>query len=135
MAIFSKKENTDQATDQATDQVVLDAPTETTEPNMIDVVHSELSNKGLIVPRISEKAGRMDSLNKYIFTVYGKLNKIEVRKAVEKMYGVKIDTVNMVQVAGKNRRFGKVLGRRSGFKKAIVTLKKDSKKINIVEPT
>jgi large subunit ribosomal protein L23 len=134
MAIFSKKENTDQAADQVTDQVVSDTP-EAQAPAMIDVVNSELSNKGLIVPRISEKAGRMDALNKYMFTVYGKLNKIEVRKAVEKMYGVKIDTVNMVQVGSKERRFGRVMGKRSGFKKAIVTLKKDSKKINLVEPS
>lgn len=135
MAIFSKKDNTDDTTGQVTDQVVLDTPSETQAPTMLDVVHSELSNKGLIVPRISEKAGSIEKLNKYIFTVYGKLNKIEVRKAVEKMYGVKIDTVNMVQVAGKSRRFGRVLGQRSGFKKAVVTLKKDSKKINLVEPT
>lgn len=135
MAIFSKKDNTDDTTGQVTDQVVLDTPADTQAPSMLDVVHSELPNKGLVVPRISEKAGSIEKLNKYIFTVYGKLNKIEVRKAVEKMYGVKIDTVNMVQVAGKSRRFGRVLGQRSGFKKAIVTLKKDSKKINIVEPS
>ncbi len=135
MAIFSKKENTDQAADTSKDQVVLDTPQEQAAPAMIDVVGSELSNKGLVVPRISEKAGRMDALNKYIFTVYGKLNKIEVRKAVEKMYGVKIAQINMVQVAGKTRRFGRILGQRSGYKKAVVTLKKDSKKINIVEPS
>ncbi len=135
MAIFSKKDNTDQAADQPTDQVVLDTPETTEAPAMVNVAHSELANKGLVVPRISEKAGHMDRLNKYIFTVFGKLNKIEVRKAVEKMYGVKVANVNMIQVAGKSRRFGRIVGQRSGFKKAIVTLKKDSKKINIVEPS
>ncbi len=137
MAIFSKKENTEtKDTEQNTDQVVLDTPAKEAEaPSMIDVSNSDLSNKGLIVPRISEKAGSIEKLNKYIFSVYGKLNKIEVRKAIEKMYGVKVDGVNMVQVLGKSRRYGRIVGQRSGFKKAIVTLKKDSKKINLVEPS
>ncbi|HAG27261.1 TPA: 50S ribosomal protein L23 [Patescibacteria group bacterium] len=102
---------------------------------MLDVPHSGLGNKGLIVPRISEKAGFVDRFNQYIFTVYGKLNKIEVRRAVEKMYGVKVANVNMIQVQGKSRTFGRKVGQRSGFKKAMITLTKDSKKINIVEPT
>lgn len=134
MALFSKKENTDE--DVTVEETpVADQPTEAAAPVMLDVPHSGIGNKGLIVPRVSEKAGFVDRFNQYIFTVYGKLNKIEVRRAVEKMYGVKVANVNMVNVAGKSRRFGRVLGQRSGYKKAVVTLTKDSKKINIVEPT
>lgn len=138
MALFSKKENTEDGmtvpvtTEQTPDT---DKTTEAAAPVMLDVPHSGLGNKGLIVPRVSEKAGFVDRFNQYIFTVYGKINKVEVRRAVEKMYGVKVANVNMVTVAGKTRRFGRVLGQKSGFKKAIVTLTKDSKKINIVEPS
>lgn len=135
MALFSKKENTEDEI-KLSETPVSDQPTtEAAAPVMLDVTHSGLGNKGLIVPRVSEKAGFVDRFNQYIFTVYGKLNKVEVRRAVEKMYGVKVANVNMVIVPGKARRFGRVLGQRSGFKKAIVTLTKDSKKINIVEPT
>lgn len=134
MALFSKKENTDDEIKVET-TAPSDEPTEAAAPQMLDVAHSGIGNKGLIVPRVSEKAGFVDRFNQYIFTVYGKLNKVEVRRAVEKMYGVKVASVNMVTVAGKSRRFGRVLGQRSGFKKAVVTLTKDSKKINIVEPS
>ena len=134
MAIFSKKENTEDEI-KVEETPISDQPAEAPAPVMLDVPHSGLGNKGLIVPRVSEKAGFVDRFNQYIFTVYGKLNKIEVRRAVEKMYGVKVANVNMISVAGKSRRFGRQVGQRSGFKKAIVTLTKDSKKINIVEPT
>lgn len=134
MALFSKKENTDEEV-TVEETPVVDQTTEAAAPVMLDVPHSGIGNKGLIVPRVSEKAGFVDRFNQYIFTVYGKINKVEVRRAVEKMYGVKVANVNMINVAGKSRRFGRVLGQRSGYKKAVVTLTKDSKKINIVEPT
>ncbi|HMQ01600.1 MAG TPA: 50S ribosomal protein L23 [Candidatus Doudnabacteria bacterium] len=137
MAIFNKKENTDNQKVTVQDTPTTDEITETEAkaPQLLDVAHSGIGNKGLIVPRVSEKAGFVDRFNQYIFTVYGKLNKVEVRRAIEKMYGVKVANVNMVNVAGKKRRFGPITGQRSGFKKAIITLTKDSKKINIVEPT
>lgn len=141
MAIFTKKENTD-------DEIVVDAvaptkassddtaPAATESPKeMADVVHSGIGSKGLIVPRISEKAGMVAKFNQYIFTIHGKLNKIEVKNAVEKMYGVKIANINMIQVAGKGRQFGRTKGMRSGFKKAMITLTPESKKIDIVEPS
>lgn len=139
MAIFSKKENTDEEVNPPVggqDTPVTDAPAAENEPpKMLDVVHSGLTNKGLVVPRISEKAGYVARFNQYIFTIYGKLNKIEVKKAVEKMYGVKIANINMVQVQGKNRRFRAQRGKTSSFKKAVITLTPDSKKIDIVEPS
>ncbi|HMR55077.1 MAG TPA: 50S ribosomal protein L23 [Candidatus Doudnabacteria bacterium] len=135
MALFSKKENTEDEIKVETTTASDEPKKEAEAPAMLDVPHSGLGNKGLIVPRVSEKAGFVDRFNQYIFTVYGKLNKIEVRRAVEKMYGVKVANVNMIQVQGKSRTFGRKVGQRSGFKKAMVTLTKDSKKINIVEPS
>ncbi len=119
MAIFSKQQNTDAETSTTTNGVVIGKKGSTT----------------IVVPRLSEKSGAANKLNKYIFTVFGKMNKVELRKAVEKNYGVKIASVNMIVVAGKTRRFGRRMGKTAGFKKAIVTLTPDSKKIDLVEPS
>lgn len=132
MAIFTKKEETDKASDEviaATTPVV----TETT-PD-VALVLDPSGSRSLVVPRLSEKAGKMNALNKYVFTVYGKTNKIQARKAVEAQYGVKVATVNMITMAGRTRKFGRRTGVTSAFKKAIVTLKPGSKKIDLVEPS
>ncbi len=119
MAIFSKKENTE--------EVVAETPA------VMTIKSKALIS--LVVPRISEKAGHLNALNKYVFTVYGASNKIEVRKAVEKQYGVKVANMNMITMAGKSRRYGRRSGVTQAYKKAIVTLTKDSKKIDLVEPS
>ncbi|MBI5529939.1 MAG: 50S ribosomal protein L23 [Candidatus Doudnabacteria bacterium] len=81
----------------------------------------------LVSPRISEKAGHLVKLNKYVFKVGMGANKVEVKKAVEDAYKVKVLQVNMVINRGKQRNFGQRSGRTSSFKKAIVTLKKGDK--------
>jgi large subunit ribosomal protein L23 len=81
----------------------------------------------LVQPRISEKAGHLVNLNKYVFKVKPSANKVEVRKAVQAAYKVKVVNVNMINVKGKKRNYGRTVGRTSGFKKAIVTLKKGDK--------
>ncbi len=131
MAIFSKKENTEEAVEAT--PVTTDVVTEATPTTAIKLDAS--ASRILVVPRISEKAGKMNALNKYVFTVFGKTNKIEARKAVEALYGVKVATVNMITMAGRTRRFGRRTGTTSAFKKAIVTLKPGSKKIDLVEPS
>ena len=78
----------------------------------------------LIQPRVSEKAGHLASQNKYVFKVKTSANKIEVKKAIEGSYKVKVVQVNIVRNQGKNRTYGRASGRTSDFKKAIVTLKK-----------
>ena len=77
----------------------------------------------LIQPRISEKAGHLAKLNKYVFKVAISANKVEVKKAVEAAYKVKVTQVNIVRNLGKARNFGNRSGMTQAFKKAIVTLK------------
>ena len=77
----------------------------------------------LIQPRISEKAGHLVKLNKYVFKVAIGANKVEVKKAVEGAYKVKVTQVNIVRNLGKHRNFGNRSGRTQAFKKAIVTLR------------
>ncbi len=105
----------------------------TEEKNQEAVAGSPVAGAGLKIPsvllqpRISEKAGHLTSLNKYVFKVKTGANKVEVKKAVESFYKVKVVQVNMVRNQGKNRNFGRTTGRTSDFKKAIVTLKKGDK--------
>lgn len=139
MALFSKKENTEEV---KKDDVVIDATpakeadTTVTETTPTAITLDAKASRGLIVPRLSEKAGALDKLNKYVFTVFGrKSNKIEVKKSVEAAYGVKIARVNMITMAGKTRRFGRRYGVTQAYKKAIVTLTPNSKKIDLVEPS
>ena len=132
MAIFSKKENTEEAVEVT--PVTTDVVTEAT-PDMAIKLDASAS-RSLIVPRLSEKAGKMNAINKYVFTIFGKkTNKIEARKAVEAQYGVKVAQVNMITMAGKSRRFGRRTGVTQSYKKAIMTLKPGSKKIDLVEPS
>ncbi len=82
-------------------------------------------------PHITEKAGILADQGKYVFKVYPKANKVEVKKAVESLYGVKVEKVHMTHIAPKKRRLGRHMGWRhglkKGFKKAVVTLKKGDK--------
>ena len=75
-------------------------------------------------PLVSEKTVALGKdYNKYVFLVDNRANSQEVKKAVENIYKVKVVTVNLINQKGKVKRLGRSLGRRSDFKKAIVTVK------------
>lgn len=86
-------------------------------------------------PHITEKAGYLAEQNKYVFKVYPKANKTEIKKAVEALYETKVKKVSILRVAPKKRRVGRTEGWRGGLKKglkkAIVTLK-EGEKIEII---
>ena len=75
-------------------------------------------------PLVTEKATRLSPQNKYVFWVDTRCNKIEIRKAIENIYKVKVKSVNIISMKGKTRRirWGQV-GKTSSWKKAVVTLK------------
>jgi large subunit ribosomal protein L23 len=82
----------------------------------------------LIKPIITEKmTAQAEKLNRYGFVVAKAANKLEIKSAIEKMYGVKVDSVNTQQYVGKvktrNTTRGVAVGRVNRNKKAIVTLK------------
>lgn len=79
--------------------------------------------KVLVKPLLTEKTNKMLALNQVAFRVAKDANKIEVKKAVERVYDVHVLRVNMVSVKGKVRNFGRRSGRTSDWKKAIITLK------------
>jgi large subunit ribosomal protein L23 len=77
----------------------------------------------LLGPHVSEKSARIaESANQFVFRVRTDATSPEVKAAVELMFEVKVADVNVVNVAGKNKRFGQRLGRRQDFKKAYVRL-------------
>jgi large subunit ribosomal protein L23 len=63
-----------------------------------------------------------DATNQYNFEVHANANRIEVGRAVEKIFKVKVQSVRVMNVRGKKKRSGRVIGERSAWKKAIVTL-------------
>lgn len=78
----------------------------------------------IIEPLITEKISNLqDDENKVAFVVDRAANKIEIKNAVERKFDVKIEKVATVQMNGKLKRMGRHEGRRSNWKKAIVTLK------------
>jgi large subunit ribosomal protein L23 len=78
----------------------------------------------LRTPIITEKGAILQaSQNKYIFQVATDANKIEVKKAVEEIYNVKVTKVNLMNIRGKLKRVRSAYGRTAAWKKAIVTLK------------
>ena len=82
------------------------------------------AHRVLVRPLITEKAANFGILNKYSFVVTGQSNKLEVSKAIQAVYGVKPVAINIICVKGKAVARGRIKGRRSDLKKAIVTLKK-----------
>jgi large subunit ribosomal protein L23 len=85
------------------------------------------------VPRITEKGARLKENNNVLtFQVKINANKVQVRKAIEGIFKVKVSDVTTVRNAGKTKRVGQRVGRRSDWKKAYVTLK-PGEKIDIFE--
>lgn len=77
----------------------------------------------LLGPHVSEKAARIgEKHQQVVFRVRNDADKAQVKRAVEKMFEVKVADVQIVNVRGKLKRFGAKIGRRSGWKKAYVRL-------------
>jgi large subunit ribosomal protein L23 len=79
-------------------------------------------------PLVSEKGTLLaENANQVLFKVQPEANKIEVKKAVETLFKVKVEKVRMARYLGKVRRIGRSMGRRPDWKKAYVTLKEGDK--------
>ena len=83
--------------------------------------------KVLKEPHITEKANLLSEKNKYVFKVFPKANKIEIKKAVEELFKVKVEDVRIIKVPPKKRRLRGIEGERKGYKKAIVKIKEGQK--------
>lgn len=92
--------------------------------NMYDIIKK---------PIVSEHSMQQMADRKYTFEVDKRANKIEIRHAIEKIFGVKVSNVTTMIVLGKNKRMGVHEGKRPDYKKAIVKLTEDSKSIEFFE--
>lgn len=87
----------------------------------------------IIKPVVTERSMEAMENKRYTFKVAPKANKSEIKKAVESIFGVKVKQVNTMNITGKKKRMGANVGKRSDWKKAIVTLTEDSKEIEFFE--
>ena len=76
----------------------------------------------IIKPIITEKSSKLVEGNKYTFEVHKSANKIQIRKAVEQIFKVKVLSVNTMNVPSKPKRMGAFLGKTRSWKKAVVAL-------------
>ena len=87
----------------------------------------------IIKPIITEQSMEATDEKKYVFQVANDANKIEIKKAIEEIFGVKVEKVNTIRMEGKMKRMGVHVGRRASWKKAMVKLTADSKTIEFFE--
>ncbi len=88
----------------------------------------------ILKPVITEQSMEDTALKKYVFQVAVDANKVEIAKAVEEIFGVKVEKVNTIRMDGKKKRTGAYpVGRRASWKKAMVKLTADSKTIEFFE--
>ena len=87
----------------------------------------------ILKPVITERSMENIQMKKYTFKVANDANKVEIAKAVEELFGVKVSKVNTLHVRGHMRRQGRYEGYTRSWKKAVVTLTEDSKTIEFFE--
>lgn len=135
MGLFNKKKQNKQDEKNAEKSVKLDNDSEKLKNKEIKKVNNQEQKKKesrkhgnaykiLIKPLITEKASDLGIINKYMFEVAKNANKIETAKAIKEVYGVKPISVNIINMKGKKVRYGKTVGKKKDWKKAIITLKK-----------
>ncbi len=87
----------------------------------------------ILKPIITEASMDALQMNKYTFKVAKDANKVEIAKAVEELFGVKVAKVNTINVKGKMKRMGRYQGYRPDWKKAVVTLAEGEKTIEFFD--
>ena len=92
----------------------------------------KIAYRVIVRPQITEKAGRLNEMNQYVFRVHKNAKKQEIAQAIQELYGVKPIRVNTIKIPGKTRRLGRTTGTIPGYKKAIVTIP-EGKKIEVTQ--
>lgn len=84
-------------------------------------------------PVITEKSMAEMAERKYTFIVHTSANKVQIKRAIEEVFGVKVEDVNTMNIEGKTKRVGVHVGKRASYKKATIKLTEDSKGIEFFE--
>ena len=85
-------------------------------------ISKEKAYNTIIKPIVTEKSTMLLENNQVVFLVDINSNKIDIKKSIELIFGVKVSAVNVIKVKGKTKRFKGTLGNRSDYKKAIISL-------------
>lgn len=96
-----------------------------------EVAKSSIAFKVLKEPIISEKETKLEEEGKYVFKIWPRAKKRDIKRAIEEIYGVHVKKINIIKIPGKKRKIGMEEGWKPGYKKAIATLK-SGEKIEIV---
>lgn len=97
------------------------------ETKTMELKGNDFSYGQIVSPYLTEKTSFLNADQQYVFKVFRRANKVEIKKAVEKLYGVHVENVRIMIVPGKERHLGRFEGERAGFKKAIVRLRQGEK--------
>ncbi len=120
--IFKKSAS---AADAPTRRKEKDAVKETPKVAVVEakkIARKSVGASALSLPHITEKAAMLGAQNQYVFKVVPGATKYGVRDSVQAQYGVKVAKVRMITIASKSIRVGRTMGKRPGYKKAVVTL-------------
>ncbi|HDL74846.1 MAG TPA: 50S ribosomal protein L23 [bacterium] len=101
---------------------IVEKKKESKQKSIGDIPHKVLKN-----PHITEKATDLTEKNQYTFKIWPRANKIEVKKAIKDLYKVDVTAVKIINIPSKRKRFGKTMGLKKGYKKAIIKIKKGQK--------
>ena len=102
----------------------MNAPQATKTPAKTAVINPQRLMQVLLAPQVSEKSTYVAEKNEQVvFRVVGNATKPEIKAAVELLFKVEVESVQVANVKGKQKRFGKLTGRRKDWKKAYVCLK------------
>ncbi len=93
----------------------------------------KLAQEIILAPVITEESMMGTADKKYTFKVAKDATKVDIKKAVETLFGVEVEKVNTMNVRGQLRRYGRFEGYKASWKKAIVTLTADSKTIEFFD--
>ncbi len=135
MALFGKKKSEEElkekeeekTSDVKTEKKAEKKPENKSEKKETGTEISRIAKDIILEPWITEKSHVQMAMNKYIFRVRLQADKKEIKNAVQTMYNVKVIGINIINIPSKKRTYGRFAGRKSGYKKAVVTLKEGDK--------
>ena len=135
MALFNRKKNKN--SEAVIERPAADIAAEVLRPTVTATQRTEqlrpedgadaLAYQAIVRPHLTEKASRAGAFNKYVFRVAKGANKLEIKQAIQKLYKVHVEKVAVAYLPAKERRLGRQVGHKPGFKKAVVTLRAGNK--------
>jgi len=128
MAIFKKKKEEVKDKAPTADKVEV-TEKEKNEPQSVEA--GSFGSGLVLFPLLTEKSTDIQTENKYVFVVAPNANKSEIKKEIERLFNVGVESVNILKAKRKSRSWRGIRGHRSGYKKAIVTIE-EGKKIEIL---